>query len=195
MAGQPLEYQFLSLWYDSTWKSPTWNAGIEPRPPALEAVALLIGQRGSTKDGGNPVGEPTLNLHYSRQNHEARRQQCLESTSIQSIRNRTLDQVYWPTDEKSPGPCRCRLSLSYPRTTHCGEGRFAELGSAVLSCFCVTPPEAMSRVSACLVICVLTCFERLSVRTVMDCCGFACRDSLPSLQARTLFVKVPMSCC
>ena len=46
LAGQPLECQFLSRWYDSTPKKFWLKQVSNPGPSTLEADALLLGQRG-----------------------------------------------------------------------------------------------------------------------------------------------------
>ena len=46
LAGQPLECQFLSHWYDSTPKKSRRNWDSNPGSSALEAGALPLGQRG-----------------------------------------------------------------------------------------------------------------------------------------------------
>ena len=40
-----LECQFLSRWYDSTWKKSTAQEGIEPKPDPLEEDAFTTGPR------------------------------------------------------------------------------------------------------------------------------------------------------
>ena len=56
LAGQPLEYQSFSHWYDSTWKKdPRRKGESNPDQPISRRTILPLGQRGGLRKEGRPA--------------------------------------------------------------------------------------------------------------------------------------------